>query len=39
MDGRMDGEGCGIDRLVAFDNLAQFVDEDERGDIQEGEVC
>lgn len=38
VDGRVDGEGCGVDRLVTLDDLAGFVDEDEVGDAEQAEV-
>lgn len=34
----MDGEGCGVDGLVADDDFAVFVDEDKVADADEGEV-
>jgi hypothetical protein len=34
----VDGEGCGVDRLVTLDDLAGFVDEDEVGDAEQAEV-
>ncbi len=34
----MDSEGCGVDGLVAFDDEAVFVDEDEVRDFDEREV-
>jgi hypothetical protein len=33
-----DGEGCGVDGLVAFDYVTMLVDEDEVGDFDEREV-
>jgi hypothetical protein len=38
MDFRVDGEACGVDGMLALDNLSVFVDANEVGYFDVGEM-